>query len=212
MICAVGNEKGWVGKSTIVVNLAVEYCRRGLDVLIVEADPTVRTVSNWKEDRETDCPDAPFVPVVRQTGKIHAELVDLDKRYDVVLVDLPGKDSQEMRSALLVADLFLVPCQPSQADLDATVALTDTIEDSLMYNEDLKAAVVLNRVSTHAWSRDESDAREMLAESFDTVLKTVLHERKAFSRSLHGLTVTEGSDYAAAGELQSLADNIEECV
>ena len=47
MIVAVGNQKGGVGKSTLTMNLAVSYQNQGLDVIVVEADPSVRTVSQW---------------------------------------------------------------------------------------------------------------------------------------------------------------------
>ena len=51
MIIAIGNQKGGVGKSTLATNLAVSYRHAGLSVIIVEADPSVRTVSLWGQDR-----------------------------------------------------------------------------------------------------------------------------------------------------------------
>ena len=66
MIIALGATKGGVGKSTIVTNLAVAFQQRGKQVIVVEADPTVRTLSTWKVDRATT--GHPPVTVVRQAG------------------------------------------------------------------------------------------------------------------------------------------------
>ena len=51
MIIVFGHQKGGTGKSTLTVNMAVELQRQGKDVLLVDADPTIRTTSNFTTDR-----------------------------------------------------------------------------------------------------------------------------------------------------------------
>lgn len=211
MIIAIGNQKGGVGKSTLATNLAVSYRHVGWSVIIVEADPSVRTVSLWGQDRTEQ--DLGPISVIRQQGRLTALLRDLNDRYDAVLVDLPGKDSQELRTAFLAADLALLPAQASQADVDATVEMREILDDAQDMNDRLKVAVVLNRVPTHCWNEEDKEAREVLAQTFENVCETVIHERKAFRVTLRdGLTVMEGSDRKARQEIEELADELREYV
>lgn len=208
MIIVVGNQKGGVGKSTLTVNLAVAWQQSGKSVVIVEADPSVFTVSTWADDREEA--SLPPILTVKKTGKLKEALRNLDQQYEVVLVDLPGKDSPEMRSALLAADLFLIPSQPTQADIDATINLAPIVEAVGEYNEDMKTAVVINRLTTHARSTELAEATEALGQAFETILPDAVHDRKAFRSSLsEGKSVLEGADQKAAMEIQKLAHNIE---
>lgn len=208
MIIVVGNQKGGVGKSTLTVNLAVAWQQAGKSVVIVEADPSVFTVSTWADDREEA--NLPPILTVKKTGKLKEALRNLDQQYEVVLVDLPGKDSPEMRSALLAADLFLIPSQPTQADIDATLNLTPIVEAVGEYNEEMKTAVVINRLTTHARSTELIEATEALGQAFETIFPHAVHDRKAFRSSLsEGKSVVEGADEKAAAEIQNLARNIE---
>lgn len=208
MIIVVGNQKGGVGKSTLTVNLAVAWQQAGKSVVIVEADPSVFTVSTWADDREEA--NLPPILTVKKTGKLKEALRNLDQQYEVVVVDLPGKDSPEMRSALLAADLFLIPSQPTQADIDATLNLAPIVEAVGEYNEEMKTAVVINRLTTHARSAELAEATEALGQVFETIFPHAVHDRKAFRSSLsEGKSVVEGTDEKAAAEIQNLARNIE---
>lgn len=208
MIIVVGNQKGGVGKSTLTVNLAVAWQQAGRSVVIVEADPSVFTVSTWADDREEA--GHPPILTVKKTGKLKEALKNLAGQYEVILVDLPGKDSPEMRSALLAADLFLIPTQPTQADIDATINLSPIVETVSEYNEGMKTAVVVNRVTTHPWSTELEEAVEALKDYFSVILPTAIHDRKAFRSSLsEGKSVVEGADRKAAREIQDLAQDIE---
>lgn len=204
----VAHQKGGVGKSTIAVNIAVEFATRGNDVIIVEADPTVHTSSNWAKDRE-EGGHSP-ITTVQQTGNLRATLLDLDKKYDIVIVDAPGKDSTEMRTAMTTADLILIPIQPTQPDLDTTEGLVLTINQAKDFNPELKALAVLNRVPTNVFSDSVSEAKSYLAEFPELRLATTrLHERKAYQTSLsEGMGVVEMKDSKARAEIQLLTEEV----
>jgi chromosome partitioning protein len=206
MLILVGHQKGGVGKSTITVNLAAELQRRGSDVCIVEADPTVRTASTWAQDRE-EAGGAP-IQTVRLDGNLRASLLDLGTRFDIVLVDAAGKDSKELRTAMTACDLLLAPLQPSQPDLDTTKQLMETVSAAKDFNESLKVMGVLNRVATNVFSREEAEARAYLKAFPDMPLaKTVLHERLVYRSSLgEGRGVVEMKDPKAKAEIQLLTE------
>jgi chromosome partitioning protein len=208
VIVLVGHQKGGVGKSTVAVNLAAELQRRGKDLCIVEADPSVYTTSVWALDREMS--GAPPIFTLRRTGDLSAELLSLAERHDVVLVDAAGKDSQEMRSALTVCDLLVAPIQPSQPDLDATERLVKLVTGARGFNDSLKVMGVLNRVATNVFNRGAAQAREYLAKYPEIPLaETKLHERLVYQTSLsEGLGVVEMRDSKAKAEIQLLAQEV----
>ena len=137
MIAAILNLKGGVGKSTLTTNLAVTWNHAGKTVVVVEADPSVFTVSRWSDDRDAAGLDP--ILTMKKTGRVKEALTGLDEKFDIVIVDLAGKDSPEMRSALTVADVALVPSQATQADIDATIDLVEILEQSKDYNEILRS-------------------------------------------------------------------------
>lgn len=208
MIILIAHVKGGVGKSTITVNVAAELQRLGKDVLIVEADPTVRTVSNWTRDRE----EAGYkrIQSVQKTGNLHSTLLDLALRYDVILIDAAGKDSKEMRTAMTAAHLVLAPMQPSQADLDATEALVATIQQARDFNPELKVLGVFNRASTNVYATDVAEGRVFMDDFPELELsKTVVHERKSYKDCLEdGRGVVEMKDSKAKAEIQLLTQEV----
>lgn len=208
MIVLVGHQKGGVGKSTLTVNLAAELQARGQDVCIVEADPTIHTVSNWAADRV----EAGLKPitVVQKLGNIRSTLMDLDARYGIVLVDTAGKDSQELRSAMTAAHCLLAPMQPFQADVDSTQKLVETITTAQDFNPALKVGGVLNRVPTNVFSEEAEEARLFMQDWPQLPLvSTDLHERKVYRKALEGgRGVVEMRDPKAKAEIQLLLDEV----
>lgn len=208
MIILMAHQKGGVGKSTVTVNLAAELQARGRAVIIVEADPSVFTSSNWAKDREDN--GHPPIQAVQRTGNLRTTLLDLDNRYDDVLVDAPGKDSREMRTAMTAAHVVVVPIQPTQPDLDSTEGLAAIISAALDFNPTLKALAVLNRVPTDVFSKGAAEARTYLRDFPELRLATVrLHERRAYQSSLaEGLGVVEMKDSKARAEIQLLTEEV----
>lgn len=208
MILLVAHQKGGVGKSTLAVNLAVELQRQGADVILVEADPTVHTVMNWARDRE-DNGHRPL-QAVQKIGNLRSSLIDLASKYDHVIVDAPGKDSREMRTAMTIANVFLMPVQPSQADLDTTESVVATLTEATDFNPGLKALAVINRAATNVFTKDIKDARGYLSDYPELdVARTVIHERKVYQNSLaEGLGVVELKDSKAKAEVQLLVQEI----
>lgn len=209
MILLIGNHKGGVGKSTLTINLAVHFQQTGLKVTIVEADPSIKTSSRWADDREELKEHS--ITTVRKDGRLAGTLKDLATSNDVVLVDTAGKDSKELRSAMTVADLLLIPARPAQADLDATADLVDMIDAALDLNPDLQVLAVLSQASTHPMSNDVTEAQAYLREVAPEISlsDTVIYQRKAYQVALSsGLSVVETTDRKAKAEIQLLAQEL----
>ena len=107
MVIIIGSQKGGVGKSTIAVNLCTVLAHQGKDVILVDSDRQSSS-SNWAEDRAEN-PDLPKVNFVQKYDNLRATLKDLNNRYEYVVVDAAGRDSKELRTGLVAANILLMP-------------------------------------------------------------------------------------------------------
>ena len=208
MIILIAHQKGGVGKSTLAVNLAAEAQRRGGDVLIAEADPTIHTARLWAQSRQIT--GFKQITCAKLEGNIQAGLRDLAGRYDYVVVDVAGKDSKEMRSAMLAADVMVTPILPSQADMDSSNFLSQTIADAQEFNPKLAVLAVLNRCSTQWNDTEAAESVEYMADYPLLPLADVrLYDRKAYRTSIErGLGVVELGNSKAKAEIQLLMNEI----
>lgn len=127
-IILVGGEKGGTGKTTLAVNLAICLKRAGKDVLLVDTDiqPTSTTFLYFREVSQVE----PRIDSMQKQGDgVAGELQSLRKRYDYLVVDAGGRDSGELRSAMIVADIMIVPVQPSSFDMWTLKKVDKLIKD-----------------------------------------------------------------------------------
>lgn len=206
MILLVGAEKGGVGKSTFATNLAVHLASQDVDVVLVDTDSQA-TCAHFVE-RRGEAGILPQIHCVQRTGDVSAALRDLAKRYQVVIVDAGGRDSKELRTAVAVANLMLVPTRASQADLETLPKVNELVGLARGFNPDLQAYAVLSMAPTNPVIREVEDARELLNE-FDQLklAGTVIRDRKVFRDALlRGKGVVEMDNGQAKAEIQLLAD------
>lgn len=222
-IVVVGGEKGGTGKTTIATNLAACLAMRGRDVLLLDTD-LQGSASNWAGQRdlyrdgqekrkEVDPSNTeqilPRVGSVQKVGSglLH-ELKDMARRYDDIVVDAGGRDSPELRSAIVAASILVSPLQPSTFDMWTLPNLDRLYQQAAAINEELKVLLVLNRASTNVGSQDSEQAIELVKKEFPhfTVAKSELHNRVAYWRAaVQGKGVVEQKDdEKAATEIESL--------
>jgi chromosome partitioning protein len=208
MIIVVGSEKGGPGKSTIVTNLSVELARQGKDVVIVDADKQ-RSAARWHADR-VDAGHEPVVAAVEKLGNIYSTLRDLDARYDVVVVDVAGQDSREMRTAMTAAHQMIVVVRPSQLDLDTLPHMSELIEEAVDLNPELRVRGLITQAPTNPNGTERTDAGEYLSDyPLIAPLETVVYERKAYRDVIgEGLSVVEWTNPKARAEIQELAGEV----
>lgn len=205
MILLIAAEKGGVGKSTIATNLAVHLAHGGVDVVLLDTDGQA-TAARFVERRD-EAGITPAVPCVQRTGDVASTLRDLANRYQVVVVDAGGRDSREMRSAMAVANLLLVPTKASQADLETFSKVNELIGLARGLNPELKAVALLSIAPTNPVIREVQDARELLVE-FDQLelADTIIRDRKVYRDALLvGKGVIELDNSHARAEIQLLA-------
>jgi chromosome partitioning protein len=210
MIITIGSLKGGVSKSTTAVNAAVELTRQGRRVALVDADPNTNTSVTWAGDRESHSPELAPVLGLQRRGNLRNTLLDMDRSYDVVLVDVGGYDSQEMRTAATAADLLVVPMTPSPVDLDPLAPFMTLLEAFRDFNPGLVARGLMTQVPTQSMSKRLGDAKAILADYPDLPLfDTVMHRRNAYIDVMPvGRGVVEWTDYKAKAELQLIVQEM----
>jgi chromosome partitioning protein len=208
MIITLQNQKGGVGKTTLSLHLAHQLTLTGARVLVVDADPQ-GSARDWLQARETP---APFAVVGLDRPTIHRDIATMLEDYDAVVIDSPPRVTDIARSAILAADLVIIPVQPSPLDVWAAQHTVALINDALIYKETIKSVFAINReIVNTAIGRDVSEA---LAESETPALRSHVSQRVSFAESIaQGQTVFETKgDAKAIEEIKVLCAEIVEYV
>ena len=182
---AVANQKGGTGKTTLTVNLAAGFYRRGKTVLL-DADPQ-GSARDWARVGGTDSDLPPLHEM--PAGEAGAGIAQFAAASRFVLVDCPPHlQSVTLGQVLGAVDLVLIPVQPSPLDLWASIDMAAAVKDARSGNPGLRAYMVLNQLdSRNALSRSMHQA---LAEFEVPALASGLGRRAAFrSAALEGGSV-----------------------
>ena len=209
-IIAVTNQKGGCGKTTVSMQLAGALATARSRVLVVDADPQ-GTAIRWSSSAPEDKPfPATVVGLSAAGAKIHQELKKLIEQYDWILVDCPpAVESKASHSALLVADLALVPIVPSPPDLWSAVGIREVITNVSSINQELQAVLLPNMCQVNVSISKE--ALEVLEEFGLPILKSRLHLRTAYRKSavFGGIVFDLGKKAeSATREIRSLRQEI----
>jgi len=200
MKIVIGGTKGGTGKSTTAINLATYLVNKKKDVILIDTDKR-ESVTRWVQDRAEDNKLA-LVNSAQLTKKVNQQMHDFGKKYEYVIVDTPGRDCQELRTAMLAADILLIPINPTQLVLDSMVDNLNIYIQSLDYNEKLNALTFLNTCHTNPRVKDREEATAFLSDfSKFKLLKTPIFYRKVYSDIISegkGITEADNSKYSVA--------------
>ncbi|WP_454885890.1 ParA family partition ATPase [Sphingomonas oryzagri] len=209
MIVALLNQKGGVGKTTLALHLAGEWARAGARVLLIDADPQASAL-DWSEQRSHQGIDRLFGVVGLARDTLHRETAELARSVDHVVIDGPPRVAGLMRSALLAADLVLIPVQPSPLDGWASAEMLSLLHEARIFRPHLAARFVLNRCGPRSVMARETSAS--LADQDPPLLPAMIGQRVAFAEAMqHGRLAFElEQDSPAAREIVALASHVGE--
>jgi chromosome partitioning protein len=115
-VIAFVTQKGGSGKTTLATSCAVAAEQTGHKTLLLDMDPQ-GTAEAWYQDREAE---TPRLARVASTDLETALRNARSAGFDVIMIDTPGRDDPATTAAVRVADLCVVPCRPTPADMKAT--------------------------------------------------------------------------------------------
>lgn len=211
MIIAVLNQKGGVGKTTIATHLAGAFAREGRSVLVVDADPQGSAL-DWSQRRKEATYPRLFGVIGLPRETLHLEAPAIARNTDVVVIDGPPRVTALARSALLAADLVLIPVQPSPYDVWGSMEMVALIAEARLFRPTLQAAFVINRRVTGTVIGRE--ARSALTDERIPTLDAELHQRIIFAESVAAgrLAMELEPAGAAAREIAALATEVTELI
>ena len=209
-IIAIVNQKGGSGKTTISMQLAGAIARRGNKLLVVDADPQ-GTATRWAASAEDETPfPASVIGLSAANAKVHREAKKFINDYDYMIIDCPpAADSPVPQSALLIADLALVPIIPSPLDMWAAVGIRQVIQNVCDFNDALQARLLLNQCQPNTTLVQES--LEILPEFGIPLARTKIQHRQVYRQSaVFGQSVHDFGNkaQAAIAEIESLTDEV----
>lgn len=193
-IITVSHQKGGVGKTTLALNLAACFKKGGLSVGVMDTDlqGSLAAIS-------TDLEGIDFIPI----EKI-ANLKDL--KYEIIVIDTPPYLMDSMADLFAISDYVLVPTKIGFFDVLAIRATMEIIRQVKVNYPNLKYGVVLNMLKNRTSITEE--IKSTLVDYGAPVLKTMIFDRVAYTRSSITSGVFSTDDSKAQEEMYGLADEI----
>ena len=145
---------------------------------------------------------------LRTDRQVLVLLPEIALTADHVVIDGPPRVAGLMRSALLAADLVLIPVQPSPFDGWASAEMLGLLREARIYRPQLAARFVLNRCGARTVIARET--AETLADHDPPVLSSTVGQRVVFADAAQsGRLVFELAEQsAAAREIAALAAEV----
>lgn len=176
-VLCIGSSKGGSGKSTTAAALSVAAANDGLQVALIDLDPQ-QTLAYWREDRgEPDNPQLVTWNPKRGVRYLPAQLDRMEGDFDLVVIDTPPAIEPIMEQAVEVADLVVIPNQPSAADLSGNEMIVEIVTEA---KKDF--VFIVNRVEP----RGDAQATKVMAilKSMGPTIPAVFSNRVPFRSSL----------------------------
>jgi len=210
MILTLGHTKGGVGKSTLALNIAIERLLAGVETLLVDGDPRQTSISKAIGIRAEAGLVPPVPCIVLDDAKAMRHQIGLLKsKYEDIVIDVGGKDSNALRGALTVTDVLLLPIGPESVEVWAIDDILELVDEARTIHE-FRVLAVLNRAKPAGRDNAETVAAVQDYAGIELVPGSV-GNRGIFSSAFgRGQSVTEYKprNVKAAAELTTLMNAI----
>ncbi len=212
MIVTLMGQKGGVGKSTTAICLAMAAFERGYSTLLVDADPQ-GTLRTWGEVAAEQGRKAPTVVAMGAAMHRPGQLDSVARNYAWTFIDCPPRHGEVQRSALMMADLAILPCGPSASDVWALSSSLELVQSARQVRDSLEACIVISRKQPR--TSLGKDLRAVLEKAGVPVLSSELFYRVAYQEALAagaGVTGSGRRRDPAAQEVRALFEEVEKLV
>ncbi|WOE76736.1 ParA family protein [Alterisphingorhabdus coralli] len=174
------NTKGGTGKTTSAF-LVAEGLVENNSVAFLDCDRN-RHLSKWQERRGGEGPFMIVEADNQNEDEAFNQLTELEKAYDVVIVDMEGIKSQIIYLMLQLAHLAIIPLRPSAMEIAMTADTTQIIHKcSQAARRSIPYRVLLNRLSGAIVTKAEKALRAELRADSIPVLENGLLARESYA-------------------------------
>lgn len=177
--------KGGVGKTTLSVNIAVEFAFNGISTVVLDCDVNQHAT----QFGATFCAMNPHIPVSFVHGVNTKNVVQMirehERKADIVVIDLPAGTSELSMKALMKSNLVVIPAQKTVFDVrDAARTAVHIAEAEELIEQKIYSVLIWSMVKARMETRTERSVREsflaMLTEPERAVLAAEMLEYDAY--------------------------------
>lgn len=122
-VISILNQKGGVGKTTLVSNLGVAISKAGKSVLLVDSDPQ-GSLRDWNNANNGKI--LSVIGLDRET--LANDLQAVKENHDIIIIDGAPQSAKLASAAVKSADIIIIPVTPSPYDVWACSDLVDIIK------------------------------------------------------------------------------------
>jgi chromosome partitioning protein len=178
MILTIGHTKGGVGKSTLAWHLAHSFHDKKVAIIDLDFQQTLHYINLMGDSR---------LNLIQP--KNSDELIDFltmtASRYDFVLIDVGGFDSDINRTALSYSDKILIPVSDSITEVLGFMTFKEILKE---ISTSADFYIVLNNI--HPLTKNFETIKEAIADTNIILLDTVIRSRKIYKTTMgHGISV-----------------------
>lgn len=196
----IGSTKGGSGKTTLATNLSIAFATMNYKTLLVDADEQASSIS-WFLSRENNN----LLQAVTMIEPALHKRIPTISGIDIIVVDVGGKDTEVLRSAIAAANLFLLPISASVYDAWAAEDTIKILEAAQKVGAKFIPRIILNQaVANTIMLRDTLSSLDNMN---IPQCSTIIHQRQSFKNSAPaGKSVIETEPRGkAAQEIKALA-------
>ena len=201
MLVCITNSKGGVGKSTLAVHIAVGLFDRGAKVALLDCDQQ-RSSSTWIAEVEPQI----TIETADTPQEVALKAQNLSRSHDFIVGDAPAGLDERSRALLVLADLAVVPINPSILDLRSVLLASTALKEAQAINNGRpEARLVLNRMRT--WDLISRQLEQVAPTLGLSVAKSKIRDLRAYrDAALQGSVVTrlKTDRSGAAADMTSL--------
>lgn len=206
-VIVITNQKGGCGKTTITMNLSGAF-GKDAKTLVVDGDPqgsTTRWAASSSDENPFPCS---VMSLANLDGKVNREIKKYIDDYEYIFIDCPPAiDNRFTASALLVANLAIVPVVPSPTDLWSAIGIQNLINSALDFNENLQTRLLANMCQPN--TSISREALELIGEFDFDKFDTDIYQRTAYRQAAaFGGTVLDLDNAKAKEEITALKQEI----
>lgn len=206
-IIAISSTKGGPGKTTVSGCLA-DYWGKKMQVALLDTDPN-QNLSNWYAKKEPGVFNNVFLLTSKDEDSLISDAKRLQQEHDIVLIDVAGVSSKSLLYAAGVADLVIIPAQPSEDDLVEAIKTRKMVANAeTMLGKAIVNMILLTRVrsNTQVLSHSLQQIKDLNIPCFNTII----HDRTIFQKTrFSGSTpISFEKNGEAAAEIHLLATEI----
>lgn len=201
-VITIAQQKGGAGKTTLAINLAIGFLRAGKTVALMDTDPQ-GSAGRWFMTRIESQQEPGLNFSTASAWGVPYECRKLADSHDIVIIDTPPKADSDLRPALRVSDLVLIPVATSHVDLWAVEVVLYLAE-----RERKPAMMVMTRA--RPGTRLAADVAEKAAEMEAEVAATPMANRVVYAETLgQGKAALEARKGPAHAEVMALVSEVE---